>query len=567
MKVFIFSDTKWSMGRVYRDIIKYLGPDFECRFINWGTYAYEELIDNYMWCDVCITNMLCLQLFKDNLTHLGLQKTIFLSHGFEEGTHYDPSLHYGLTSDSIRYAFPNTNKVYLMRNGVDPEQFVYREPSGQIQSVGWCGAPRVWWKQFEWAQKISEQAGYDLNVTANPPFTTPEAWMPMSYDEVKEWYQTIDVLLITSIPEAHIETGPLPAFEAIVSGVLVIGTPVGNFRHVPGPKFRSIEEGVQILQSIKHSPEEVKRLAKEQYEYVMNNYSYKVLVNEWIHAMKHTLRRKVLVYNKLDWSVARVFRDVEKALGDDYHFEYYDWGNTTHDLYEKIKQVDIVLTTLPAYGYLKHGDLSKCVFVCHGYPEFGDVPDLPNTLRFAMTSETIRGLFPEGSTVMLTPNGVDPAFFPVRRNHTGRIQTLGWVGSEDPSSGGHKRSAWVKEISSMMNLPYKFADGVPFQDMNAWYLNIDVLLITAGPESWRETGPLPAYEAILSGIPVIGTRVGNFASIPGPKFETVEEAVMILSGLMFQPDEVKRICQEQYDYVMKHHTYAVLADAWRQCLR
>ena len=391
--------------------------------------------------------------------------------------------------------------------------------------------------------------------------------MPMSYDEVKQWYQTIDVLLITSIPEAHIETGPLPAFEAIVSGVLVIGTPVGNFRHVPGPKFRSIEEGVQIIQSLKNSPEEVRRLAKEQYEYVMNHYSYKVLVNEWIHAMKQATRRKVLVYNKLDWSVARVFRDVEKVLGDGYEFEYYDWGNTTHELYDKMNQVDIVLTTLPAYGYLKHGDLSNCVFVCHGYPEFGDVPDLPNNLRFAMTSNTIRDLFPSGSTVLLTPNGVDPAFFPVRRNHTGRIQTLGWVGSEDPSSGGHKRSAWVKEIAGMMNLSYTFADGVPFQDMNAWYLSTDVLLITAGPELWRETGPLPAYEAILSGIPVIGTRVGNFASIPGPKFETVEEAVMLLSRLVFHPEEVKQICEEQYEYVMKHHTYSVLADAWKQCLR
>jgi glycosyltransferase involved in cell wall biosynthesis len=205
--------------------------------------------------------------------------------------------------------------------------------------------------------------------------------------------------------------------------------------------------------------------------------------------------------------------------------------------------------------------------MCHGYPEFGDVPDLPNNLRFAMTSDTIRGLFPPGSNVLLTPNGVDPSFFPIKRAHPGTIQTLGWVGREDPSSGGHKRSSWVKDIARLMNLDYKFAEDVAFQDMNAWYTSIDVLLITAGPESWRETGPLPAYEAIVSGIPVIGTRVGNFASIPGPKFETIDEAVRILTHLMFHPDEVKRICQEQYEYVMKHHTYEVLADAWKQCLR
>jgi glycosyltransferase involved in cell wall biosynthesis len=567
MKVFIFSDTKWSMGRVYRDIIKYMDPEFQCRFVDWGEYDYNELVGNYKWCDVCITNLVCMTVFKDNLASLGLGKTIFVSHGFEEGTHHDATLHYGLTSDSIRYAFPGTNKVHLMQNGVDPEQFVHREPSGSINSVGWCGAPRVWWKQISWAQEISERTGYSLSVTANPPFTTPEEWMPMSYDEVKNWYQTVDVLLITSIPEAHIETGPLPAFEAIVSGVLVIGTPVGNFRHVPGPKFRTIDEGVSILESLKDSPAEVRRLCKEQYDYVMTKYSYKVLVREWIAAMKRVVRRKVLVYNKLDWSVARVFKDVEKVLGDGYEFEYYNWAHTTHELYSKVDQADIVLTTLPAYGYLKYGDLSKCVFVCHGYPEFGDVPDLPNTLRFAMTSDTIRHLFPEGSTVLLTPNGVDPAFFPVRCNHSGSISTIGWVGSEDPSSGGHKRSSWVNHISKVMSLEHKFAEGVPFQDMNAWYLSIDMLLVTAGPEPWRETGPLPAYEAIVSGIPVIGTRVGNFASIPGPKFESVEEAILVVARLMINPAEVKRICEEQYEYVMKHHTYEVLADAWKECLR
>jgi spore maturation protein CgeB len=66
---------------------------------------------------------------------------------------------------------------------------------------------------------------------------------------------------------------------------------------------------------------------------------------------------------------------------------------------------------------------------------------------------------------------------------------------------------------------------------------------------------------------VIGTRVGNFASIPGPKFELLDEAILIIARLMINPAEVKRICEEQYEYVMKHHTYEVLADAWKKCLR
>jgi glycosyltransferase involved in cell wall biosynthesis len=565
MKVFTFSDTKWALGRIFNDVVHHLGNEYECRMLDWGNYDWQTFVDTYQWCDVCITNLAALQLFQTHLQNI--DKTIFVTFGFEEGGADNLRLNYGVASDSLMHVFPPHAKVYHMPIGVDPAQFIYKEHSGDIQTIGWCGAPRVKWKQFDWAQEITNRAGMHLEVAANPRFTTTEEWMPMSYDELKKWYTTLDVLLITSIPEGRIETGPLPAFEAIASGVLVIGTPVGNFRHVPGPKFSSIEEGVEILNQLRQTPGEVKRIAKEQYNYVMQHFIYPVMVEKWKKAIHRVARRKVLVYNKLDWSVARVFKDVEKVLGDGYEFEYYNWAHTTHELYNKVEQVDIVLTTLPAYGYLKHGDLSKCVFVCHGYPEFGDVPDIPNNLRFAMTSDTIRHLFPEGSTVLLTPNGVDPAFFPVRRNHTGSIATIGWVGSEDPSSGGHKRSSWVNHISKVMNLEHKFAEGIPFQDMNAWYLSIDMLLITAGPEPWRETGPLPAYEAIVSGIPVIGTRVGNFASIPGPKFELLDEAILIIARLMINPAEVKRICEEQYEYVMKHHTYEVLADAWKKCLR
>lgn len=108
----------------------------------------------------------------------------------------------------------------------------------------------------------------------------------MSYDQVRNWYNTIDVLLITAVPIAYKETGPLPAFEAIVSGVPVLGTPVGNFRHVPGPKFVTIEEAVSLLTYFKDQPQELVELARIQYDYVMNNFTYKTLGKQWQHALE-----------------------------------------------------------------------------------------------------------------------------------------------------------------------------------------------------------------------------------------------------------------------------------------
>ena len=115
----------------------------------------------------------------------------------------------------------------------------------------------------------------------------------MNYEEVRKWYSGIDLLLITSIPQAKHETGPLPAFEAIVSGVPVIGTAVGNFANIPGPKFTAIDEAVEIVNDLKSNPEKMKALAKEQYDYVMSNLTYASFAEKWREALlysqnKHT---------------------------------------------------------------------------------------------------------------------------------------------------------------------------------------------------------------------------------------------------------------------------------------
>jgi hypothetical protein len=564
MKVFVFSETAWALGRVYTDVARNL-PDMEFRYSHWGAYSWDEFKANADWCDICVTNLLTLHLFKNDFPWL-IKRTLFISHGESEHfVQFDPSLNYAMTSDSVRVLFPPEANVHLTPNGVDGSRFHRRTHSGSIHTMGWCGAPRLSVKRIDMAQDIAKALGMELQVAANPAYTDPASWMPMTYAQVEEWYQSIDVVLITSGVGPSTETGPLAAFEAVMSGCLVIGTSVGNFRHVPGPKFESVEEAVRILEHLKQHPEEVRAIANEQYEFVRSTFDYRVTCNLWRKAFEATRQKRVLVYNKLDWSVARVYRDVEKALKDVYRFEYYDWTNTQDDLYAKIRAADVVLSSLPGYGFLQSGDLSKTLFVCHGYPEFKDFPQMPATLRYGMTSDVIRPLFKDGARVMLTPNGVDPSFF-TRLPHAGALRRAGWVGSEDPSSGGHKRSGWAREICERSGMEYVYADRVPYEGMNDWYHSVDVLLITAGPEVWRETGPLPAYEAIVAGIPVIGTRVGNFASIPGPKFETIDEALAIVSDLRAHPEHIQPICDEQYAYVMARHTYPVLADAWRAAL-
>ena len=122
------------------------------------------------------------------------------------------------------------------------------------------------------------------------------------------------------------------------------------------------------------------------------------------------------------------------------------------------------------------------------------------------------------------------------------------------------------EIAHAVNLKLNIAEGLSRTEMVAWYSTIDVLLITAGPENWCETGPLPAFEAIASGVLVIGTNVGNFSRVPGPKFSTVEEAVQILNDLKNNPEKVKQFAKEQYKCVMELWTYEKNAGQWKTML-
>jgi glycosyltransferase involved in cell wall biosynthesis len=288
MKIGVFSDIHWSLGRVYRDIAKYM-PECEFRYIHWASWSLKELYDVYNWCDVMIVNLVEVDMITK---YVSPNKILFVSHGFEEHNRKElnPLYNYAMTSDSIRTLFPTNATVWLTPNGVDPTDFNYIDKSGVISKLGWCGNPHTWYKQANWVRDIAINTNTELSISSkNPCEDDFSKWQRVDYEEVRKWYSTIDLLIVASIPEAKYETGPLPAFEAIASGILVIGTPVGNFRHVPGPKFTSIEEAVSIIQQLKDNPASVRLLAKEQYDYVMQYFTYKSFAHKWKEALDSVL--------------------------------------------------------------------------------------------------------------------------------------------------------------------------------------------------------------------------------------------------------------------------------------
>jgi glycosyltransferase involved in cell wall biosynthesis len=164
------------------------------------------------------------------------------------------------------------------------DNFTRKEHSGAINRIGWCGAPHISSKQFHWAREIAKNLNTELYVSSKTLFEDSADWKAMPFDDLVNWYTTLDILLITSVPTKESETGPLPAFEAIASGVVVIGTPVGNFAEVPGPKFSTVEEAISILNELKTNPEKVKQIANDQYACIVEKWNYRVVSHHWRHA-------------------------------------------------------------------------------------------------------------------------------------------------------------------------------------------------------------------------------------------------------------------------------------------
>jgi hypothetical protein len=276
------------------------------------------------------------------------------------------------------------------------------------------------------------------------------------------------------------------------------------------------------------------------------------------------MKPTILIFDQGFGAVRNVHTDLEPYLIDEFNIVYHDWHYTDDVFYEKERNADLVMTGLDGYYYLKHvfpfEHFKKYVFVSHGYPEFTD--PLPEGLTYGMTSYVIRHLFPPITPVYLVKNGVNHTMFNYTER-TGEINSIGWCGR---SSFPSKRFSMAVEIATSTNTSISDPSETGWKsrdEIKEWYKSIDILLVTSGPEDWCETGPLPAFEAIVSGVLAIGTNVGNFARIPGPKFSTVEEGIEILNDLKSNPQKVKNIIKEQYECVLALWSYEKNACQWK----
>jgi hypothetical protein len=554
-------DTSWSIGRVHNDIALMLKDDYEFKFYEASRFMLHEFREDFKNSDLCLVIAVVQREVMD-MCQLespdDLKKLVVVAHGVSELSSivWFDHVTYGILSDVLLPLVPS--HVHVVPNGVNDLLFDHIPRSGDLKTLGWCGALWVPFKRTSWVFDIARKSRLPVSIAETLPL-----------DKLKSWYHSIDLLLITSGPNPNDETGPLPPFEAIVSGVPVIGTRVGNFRHVPGPKFETTEEAVEIVHNLRKDPNRLKMLANEQYTWVMANWTYKTLAASWRTMFESALRPRkkiLLLCDNVGWAIERVHKDVEAALSREYEFKFHDAARfILQDVMRDLRTSDLCLVTLglceAAFDIILPArnpeDLRKFVVVCHGYQELPKTDTWRDEVTYGTVSDVLVSFFPK--PVHVVPNGVNLSLFE-RKAHSGCVKTLGWCGR---SRTAFKRSHLASEIARLSGTAISIAETLLLDDLKDWYHTIDVLLVTSGPELYIETGPLPPFEAIASGVLVIGTSVGNFAKVPGPKFTSVEEAAAILFHLKSNPEHVKSLAAEQYKWVVDNWTYRTLAKSWK----
>jgi glycosyltransferase involved in cell wall biosynthesis len=124
---------------------------------------------------------------------------------------------------SILNSLSVDTRVHLLSHGVDTDTFFPKPVAHTGFRVGWIGRVKYPIKRFELAKKIvGGIPGAELVVASNK--ADPGGYPFYEYSDMPNFYNSIDVLLITSRSESH----PLIVMEAMACGLPVLTTNVGD---------------------------------------------------------------------------------------------------------------------------------------------------------------------------------------------------------------------------------------------------------------------------------------------------------------------------------------------------
>jgi len=249
---------------------------------------------------------------------------------------------------------------------------------------------------------------------------------------------------------------------------------------------------------------------------------------------------RIAIWTEKAWALGRIHEEIVRCIPE-HQFSFFDWRSkeecevffATYQSYDILLGNTAILFLTEKFGKRLDPDyIHRCLAILHCpvlHHEFYD-ERIPFT-----KGPTYLGVSPECSMsianvlrvpVKACPFGINPHHFP-RLDSKASFEVAGVT-----AMSKYKNTDLLQRVCDKVGLSLRPCD--PKDANKDLYSSFDVFLC-ASP---LDAGPLGNFEAAALGIPVLSTRVGNWAYVPNALFfETEEEAVAILQKWKEWPDE------------------------------
>ena len=267
-KIVCLGDFDSPVGLGLKSVAKQLGESYEFVYHNVFHFWLETLVQDLKEADICIFTPKALDVFLWDTfpkSRSIIAKIVILVESQEAMKAVDANL---MLSCAIMKASVN-NKTdsapYCLPSIVDIAQFTLTSnESSCLRTIGWCGDLANSTQCKDWALAVSDLVNLPVSIcSSNVPF-----------QRRKEWYETIDVLLLTDSNTHSLQY----IYEAIASGVPVI---TSSNNELPGPTVCTQAMAAALLNEFRADPVKLKIIAQLQYTYLVTHHSVDAVKSAW----------------------------------------------------------------------------------------------------------------------------------------------------------------------------------------------------------------------------------------------------------------------------------------------
>ena len=181
----------------------------------------------------------------------------------------------------LKKEFP-AKTVFNLIHGVDTNLFSPAKKRDRKDFVvGWVGSTKRGIKRYPLAVEIADKGGFKLRVAAFKQYP---------HDKMPRVYRGMDVLLVTSVTEAH----PLIVYEAMACGLSVVATDVGDIsQYITSgkngfilPVNASITQFIEVINRLKKDAKLRTRIGENARQTVVKRLSWNKIAKQYTPLMK-----------------------------------------------------------------------------------------------------------------------------------------------------------------------------------------------------------------------------------------------------------------------------------------